>query len=101
MRERIVQGKVPEAVETVVGALPDGGEQCACTRAATIAVEVAAELERVRTLVPGGHVAPLLVVLNEDSVGESLTVAFDARNVDPRDLPATDWRVALGMLPRP
>ena len=50
---------------------------------------------------PGRDVAPLLVVLDEYRIRETLTVAHNPRYVDRRDLPAADRRIALGMLPRP
>ena len=101
MRERVVEGKVPDAVESVVGPLPDCGKQRARAGAPTVAVEIPAELEGVRSFVPRGDIAPLLVVLDEHSVREALAVTFDSRHVDPRNLASADGSVAFGMLPRP
>src|SRR5262249_44895060 len=70
-REGIVAGEVEHVVEAIHDARVCIVEQGSGTRTSAAALYDAADLERVAAAIHTQHVLPVLVVLNEDRVGES------------------------------
>src|SRR5262249_8895507 len=78
LRDRVVQCEVVDVVEAILHTGIGVVEQRPCSRTAAAALHNAAYLERMSAAIDTQHVLPILIVLDENGVGEAGAVGRDS-----------------------